>query len=123
MSVFNYRDVVALNLRWMRPPRGAECRISWVEALAERNGGLQNFAISVHGLKISIPGELKMGDYAEFWAAGEIRVFDRHGVLLSTVPAPHPPMLKAGENNLAIQSATPATVKLTAITLGEALKP
>jgi len=121
MGGFNYGNVVALNLRWMRYTNGSgvRCRIGMVEALEERNGGLRDFEISAGALNIAIPGEMKTGDYAEYWGEGPIRVFDRNGVLLRTAPAKRAPMLRAGENRFVVKAAGSGNVVLTAITLGK----
>jgi hypothetical protein len=121
MTGFDYGNVVALNLRWMRYPKGSDlrCRISLVEALEERNGVLTGIDISVGALNVAIPGEMKTGDYAEYWADGLLRVFDRNGLLLLTVPANRGPLLRAGDNRLALTAAGPGNAVFTAITLGK----
>jgi hypothetical protein len=121
MYGFNYGNVVALNLRWMRYAKGSQvrCRIRLVEALEERSAVLNNLEISAGSVKVAIPGEMKIGDYAEYWGEGPIRVFDRNGVLLRTVAANREPILRAGENKLAVKASGPGSVKLTAITLGK----
>jgi hypothetical protein len=115
---FNYGNVVALNLRWMRYPAssGLRCRVSLVEALAERDSALKQVQLSTGNATIAIPGEMATGNYAEYWGDGPIRVFDPNGVLLRTVPTNQGPQLKAGENKLMLRAAGPGTVKLTAIT-------
>ena len=120
-GVFDYANVVALNLRWMRYPKGsgARCRMGRVEALQERSGVLSGVEIRAGSSSIAIPGELKTGDYAEYWADGTIRVFDRNGVLLSTAPAKAGPQLKAGGSQVALKAAGPGVVVFTAITMGE----
>jgi hypothetical protein len=119
MSGFDYGNVIALNLRWMRYEQnsGVRCRISMVRAIQERDGVLKDFEISAGTLELVIPGEMKTGDYAEYWGAGPIRVFDRNGVLLRTLPANRAPVLRNGENRLAVKATGPGSVKLTAITL------
>jgi hypothetical protein len=121
MYDFNYGNVVALNLRWMRYASGSgiQCRIRAVEALQERTGTLSNIEISAGSAKIAISGTMQTGDYAEYLGEGPIRVFDRNGVLLRTVPANRAPVLKAGENRLAVKTLGSGSVKLTAITLGD----
>jgi hypothetical protein len=121
MYGFNYGNVVALNLRWMRYAKGSgvRCRIRLVEALEERSSVLKDIEISAGSVKIAIPGEMETGDYAEYWGEGPIRLFDRNGVLLRTVPANRAPALRAGENTLAVKASGPGSVKLTAITLGK----
>lgn len=121
MYGFNYANIVALNLRWMRYPNGSavRCRVISVEALAERDGALSNFEISAGSMKIAIPGEMKTGDYAEYLDQGPIRVFDKNGVLLRIVPVAYSPVVKAGGNQLTVKASEPGSVKLTAITLGK----
>lgn len=121
MYSFNYGNVVALNLRWMRYPAGnrLRCRVSVVEALQERESALKQVQLSTGNATIAIPGEMTTGNYAEYWGDGPIRVFDANGVLLRSVPANQGPQLKAGENRLLLRAAGPGTVKLTAITTGK----
>jgi hypothetical protein len=121
MYGFNYGNVVALDLRWMRYAKGSKvsCRISFVEALKERSWVSKDLEISAVSAKVAITGEMKTGDYAEYWGEGSIRVFDRNGVLLRTVAANRAPMLRAGENKLTVKASSPGNVKLTAITLGK----
>ncbi len=121
MYSFNYRNVLALNLRWMRYPKDSRvrCRIGMVEALEERNDVSKDFEISVGLRKIRIPGEMKTGDYAEYWGEGLIRIFDRNGVLLRTVPTESAPRLEAGENRLAVKAWASGNVIFTAITLAK----
>jgi hypothetical protein len=121
MYHFNYAGVVALNLRWMRYPKscGVRCRISQVEAIAERDVHVKNAAISVGAMSIAIPREMQTGDYAEYWADSAVRIFDRNGGLLGSVPVPHAPRLAQGDNRIAVTAETPgANWKLTVITLG-----
>ena len=121
MYSFNYGNVVALNVRWMRYTKGSEisCRISSVEAIEERSSAFGALRFRLRPVKIAIPGEMKTGDYAEYWGEGAIHVFDRNGVLLRTVPANRAPTLKPGENKLTVKASAPGNVKLTAITLGK----
>jgi len=121
MYSFDYGNVVAVNLRWMRYPKGsrARCRISLVEALEERNGTLRDVTISTGSLGITIPAGMNTGDYAEYWGDGAVRVFDRNGVPLSTSPVKPVPQLRAGENQFTLKAAGSGTVVLTAITLGK----
>jgi hypothetical protein len=120
MTGFNYDNVVALNLRWMRYPKGSDvrCRISLVEALEERNGALTGIDVSAGALNIAIPGEMRTGDYAEYWGDGPIRVFDRNGILLLTTPTNGGPLLRAGDNRLAVKAAASGNAIFTLITLG-----
>ena len=121
---FDYRGIVALNLRWMRLPKGAKprCSVALVEALAESDAVLRSPELSVGSARLSVPAELRTGDYAEFWGEGPIRVFDRNGVLLKTLAgAGQAPQLASGENRIALTAAGSSPAKLTLITLGEPL--
>ena len=121
MGGFEYGNVVALNLRWMRYPKGSavRCRIVLVEALEERNSTLSDVNISAGSLSITIPTGMKTGDYAEYWGDGTICVFDRNGILLLTSPVEPGPRLRTGENKLSVKAAGSGNVVLTAITLGK----
>ena len=121
MYGFNYGNVVALNLRWMRYPKGSavRCRIGLVEALEERDSTLRDVEISAGSRSITISAEMKTGDYAEYWGDGTIRVFDRNGILLSTSPVKPGPQLRTGENKLTVKAAGSGNVVLTAVTLGK----
>jgi hypothetical protein len=121
MYGFNYANVVALNLRWMRYVKGSgiRCRIAMVEALEERNTVLKELEISAELGKIVIPGEMKTGDYAEYWGEGPIRIFDQNGVLLRIAPENRAPVIRPGEGRLIVKALGPGTVKLTVITLGK----
>ncbi len=122
MYWFNYRNVVAVNFRWMRYPRAASfvCRISKVTALDERPGSIAGAELSLGGKTLTIPAELKDGDYAEYWADGSLRTFDRNGNSLSTTPLAGGLTLAAGDNKLTLQTqgAASANARLTLITLG-----
>jgi len=124
MYGFNYQDVVAVNLRWMRQPLAepARIRVTLVEALAETDSMLKNPEISIGATKIVLPVTLKAGEYLEFWDEGPSRVFDRNGIQLSTVEMPSLPMLATGNNRIFLSSDGAAPAKLTTILLGEALK-
>jgi hypothetical protein len=121
MYGFNYANVVAVNLRWMRYPKGrpVRCAISSVEALNEQNGALRGVEVSMGSLNIKIPQELKTGDYAEYWGTGTLRIFDRNGHLLSTSPVQSGPQLRTGENRLAVKALGSGDVLFTAITQGQ----
>ena len=124
MYGFDYRHIVALNLRWMRVPKDgqAKCSVTSVEALAESEAPLQHPELTAGEKTLAIPVDLKTGDYAEFWADGSAKVFDRNGTLLSSVDIQGEPLtLQPGENHLALRAAAGAPAKLTCITLGDAL--
>jgi hypothetical protein len=123
MYGFDYKQIVALNLRWMRAPQPPlRCRLRSVEAPAELDAPLKNPTLALDGATLTIPAELKTGDYVEFWADGPARVFDRNGVTLATVqPAGATPKLQPGENRLILRANGAAAAKLTLITTGEPL--
>jgi hypothetical protein len=127
MYGFNYKGIVALNFRWMRSPKAKplDCRVGLVEALAESETLLKAPELSIGGDKMTIPAELKTGDYAEFWADGPVRCFDRNGVLLCTVkPTGAAPTVQPGENRLVVGGTLPPVpVELTTITLGGVIGP
>jgi hypothetical protein len=124
MYGFDYRHIVALNLRWMRLPKDqpVKCSVTLVEALAESEVPLKNPELVVAGETFSIPVELKTGDYAEFMADGPVRVFDRNGTMLSSFASQDRPLtLPAGENRIVLRAAGAARAKFTAITVGDGL--
>jgi hypothetical protein len=131
MYGYDYRHIVALNLRWMRWPKHTtvQCRVSRVEALAESETVVERPGLVMGETRLTVPATLKTGDYAEFWADGPLRVFDRNGVTLSEVTPPTStppgpaPVLKTGGNRLRLAGPAGAAVKLTVITLGEPLRP
>lgn len=121
MYGFNYGNIIALNLRWMRYPKDSKvrCKIVSVEALTERSGSLKQLEIKVGERSLLIPGDLLTGEYVEYRDQGPMRIFDRNGVLLLTVPVVHPPMLEMGVNKLTVKASEPGSANLTAITLGK----
>jgi hypothetical protein len=124
MYDFDYKNIVALNLRWMRHPLGkpVQCSIVLVEALTEVDTVLKNPEISIGTAKFTLPVSLKNGDYAEYLDESPVRVFDRNGVLLSTVKSlTKLPELPSGESLVRLNGGVGAA-KLTTITLGEAIK-
>jgi hypothetical protein len=120
MYLYNYKDVDALNVRWMRYPAGSgiTCNLHLVEALQEQATTLSGLQISAGSAKIAIPASMQTGDYAEYWGDGQIRIFNQSGSLLQTVSASGAPPLGVGVNNLSVSAAEPGTVKLTAISMG-----
>jgi len=124
MYGFDYRQIVALNLRWMRAPKDqpARCSVTSVEALAESEVPLRHPELVAGEKTLVIPADLKTGDYAECWADGILKLFDRNGTLLSSVDIQDNPLtLQPGENRLIIRAAEQTPAKLTCITLGDAL--
>jgi hypothetical protein len=124
MYGFDYRHIVSLNLRWMRVPKDqpVKCSVMSVEAMAESEAPLNHPELIVGGKTLAIPADLKTGDYAEFWAEGSLKVFDRNGALLSSIRTEDAPLaLQPGENHVILRATTPALAKLTCITAGDAL--
>jgi len=125
MYGFEYRHIVALNLRWMRLPKEhpAKCSITLVEALAESEVPLKDPELVVGGKSLCLPVELNTGDYAEFTATGPVRVFDRNGTMLSSFEVTNDrPTLQAGENRVVLRAAGAGCAKLTIITVGDAIQ-
>ena len=124
MYGFNYGHIVALNLRWMRvaKDRTVNCTVTSVEALAESQAPLPHPELTVGAKTLTIPADLKTGDYGEFWADGSLKVFDRNGSLLSSVSTQGEPLtLQPGENRITLHATAGAPAKLTCITTGDAL--
>jgi hypothetical protein len=122
VSAFDYGAIAAVNLRWARSPRdgGLTCRVARVEALAESDVTVRGANLEIAGLRLLVPVDLRSGDYVEFWGQGPMREYDRNGVLLATVPQSGPvPTLQHGLNTVLVRSDERASVKLTAITVGE----
>jgi len=100
------------------------CAVSLVEALKESDASLLRPSLTIQGRRIEILGKLRTGDYAEFWANGPIRIFDRNWKPLRSMSATKPiPTLAPGENCMELSADTPAPLKLTVITLGAPLQP
>lgn len=124
MYGFDYSHIVALNLRWMRLPKDqpVTCTVESVEALAESEIPLDHPELAVGDRTLAIPASLKTGDYAEFQAEGPLRVFDRNGVLLSSIEIKHPlPVLQPGDSRVTLRAAAPAPARFTCITTGAPL--
>jgi len=124
MYGFDYRHIVALNLRWMRVPKDqpVKCSTMSIEALAESEAPLQHPELTIGDRTLVIPADLKTGDYAEFWAEGPLNIFNRNGRLLSSFEIRDAlPMLQPGENRVTLRAAAPAPAKLTCIATGDAL--
>ena len=131
MYGYDYGNIVALNLRWMRWPkdRPVACHVVRVEALAESETSVERPELALGDARFTVPFTLKTGDYAEFWGGGKVRIFDRNGVTratlapsISTPPGPAP-TLKAGMNRVRLAGPAGAPVKLTVITQGDAVRP
>lgn len=124
---FNYRQVAALNFRWMRGSAQSGLRVTLraVEALRESDAALRNPAITVRDATMEIPINLRTGDYLEFSGAGDVHVFGADGERRSKAVRPlgPPPMLYSGANEISMRAQTSSPVNLTVIIKGEPLKP
>jgi len=124
MYGFNYRNIVALNLRWMRTGHtNIACTVKQVDALAELDAPLKRPTLEVAGGKFILPVDLGMEDYAEFRDGTDVRVFDKQGQLLQTIHPPDcVPQLPASTSRIKLDATGGGSAKLTLITLGEPLK-
>lgn len=125
MYGFNYKNIVALNLRWMRQSKDkpVKCRLVLVEALSESDVPLSNPVIVIGKDRFPIKGVLQTGDYAELLDNKPVNIFNRDGLLLSSPnTAVAVPSLQPGKNQISIESDSPSCVKLTMVTVGEPLK-
>jgi hypothetical protein len=123
MYDFNYANIVALNLRWMRAPADASstCRIELIEAVAESDAPMVDPEFIIAGRTNRFPCMLKAGDYIECWAGRPARIFDRNGGSLATIdPVGDAPGVQPGENRVMLRSGSPAAAKFTLIATGEA---
>jgi hypothetical protein len=124
-SNFDYQRITAVNFRWMRYPGGRPslCRVSSVEALAERGGVVKDLRLRIGDAEMRLPVSLGTGEYVEYWADGKVNVFDRNGRLLDTIQSVESPaMIQRGNNKVVLSADSAASVKLTTILLGDALK-
>ena len=124
MYGFDYHNIIALNLRWMRAGHpNVVCAVKQIEALAELDAPLQQPALELNGERFVLPVNLGTEDYAEFRDGADIRVFDKQGKLLQSIhPAARGPQLPAGASRIKLDAAAGGTAKLTLISLGEPLK-
>ncbi len=124
MYGFNYRSVIALNLRWMRAgPANFVCTVKQVEALAELDAPLKQPTLELGSDKFTLPVDLGTEDYAEFRDSTDVRVFDKQGKLLQTIHPPNRvPQLPANTSRIKLDATGGGSAKLTLITLGEPLK-
>ncbi len=121
MYGFNYGNIVALNLRWMRSSKSPAlvCRVESVEALAEIDEPLADPEIIIAGTTNRIPARLNAGDYIEYWSGGPARIFDQNGNLLTTLnPLGDALNLSAGANRVQLRSEKTSAAKFTLITTG-----
>ena len=123
MYGFNYRGIVALNLRWMRTGHASvACAVKEVEALAELDTPLKRPALEISGKKFEIPVDLASGDYAECRGGGDVRIFDKQGTLLHTFhPTGDVPQIPAGPSRIKLAAPPGGIAKLTLITAGAPL--
>jgi hypothetical protein len=124
-SGFDYHRITSVNIRWMRSPIRwpFTCSLSSLEALTEKETIIKNPRLRIGDTEIRIPVSLRIGDYAEYWADGKAKVFDRNGRLLTTIESVEgSPMIGKGKNKIILSADSAASVKLTTILLGDALQ-
>jgi hypothetical protein len=124
LQTFDYGRVVALNIRWMRPP-GPEvrCELTGVEAVTEDAIPLRDLEVRIAGASITFARPLSPGDYLEWWGTGPVKQFDRNGFMLAEIPLGRPaPELPAGPIRIAIDGSGARAARLTTITIGEPLE-
>ena len=124
MYGFDYRNIIALNLRWMRAGQtNIGCVVTQIEALAELDTPLKRPTLELGDGKFILPMDLGTEDYAEFRDGADVRVFDKQGKLLQTIhPADRVPQLPANTSRIKLDATEGGAAKLTLITLGEPLK-
>ncbi len=118
MYHFDYAQVSALNLRWMRAPKsGLRCRVLEISAINELPTPLTNPTLQIGAEKITFPLTLHPGHYLEFLAPDSARVFDANGMSLSKLNFKSPPpTVPSGSVAISLQSDTEGTAELTLIT-------
>ena len=124
MYGFDYHNIIALNLRWMRAGQtNVVCAVKQVEALAELDVPMKHPTLEVNGDKFVLPVDLGTEDYAEFRDGADVRVFDKQGKQLQTIhPTTRVPQLPANTSRIKLNATEGGAAKLTLITLGEPLK-
>lgn len=117
---FNYSSVGGLALRWMRyPPESSiQCTVQEIEVPGEQDARLSDVEISSGPTVLTIPGILRTGDYAEYWADGSIRIYDHSNFLLRTVPTTSGLTLQRGETKFQVHTSGTGALDLTVISLG-----
>ena len=125
MYHFNYKDVVAVNLRWMRASQdGVRCEIRSLEALSESSTALKNPRISIGETQLTIQHEFRDGDYVELSDDGPMRIFGANGALIAEQPqVGDVPTLAPGENSVQLDYEGSGAAKLTTITMGDRVWP
>jgi len=120
---FDYRNVTAVNIRWMRLTAGKpiSCIVTRIEALTEKDAAMTEPEITVNARSIVVPVTLRNGDYVEYWGEGQARVFDRNGVQLSVQRIADVPFIESGQNKVLIRGKGNAGVRLTTILTGPEL--
>jgi len=127
MYGFDYRQITALNLRWMRWPKNGpvRCRLVRVEALAESEAPVARPDLALRSDRLTVPVDLGTNGYAECWDGATVRVFDRNGrprggpFSLPVQSGAAAAVLEPGENRLRLEGPEGAAVRLTVILLGE----
>lgn len=120
LAGFDYSRVSAVNLRWMRYDAGKKfrCRIELIEALEEKDVVVRDIDISDGRIHSSISGQMRTGDYAEYWGDGVIRIFDSNGKELSRKRMPATPDIQTGENQISVSAGKTGMIAFTVIAVG-----
>lgn len=121
LRYFDYRQVIAVNLRWMRAAPGLRVRVLAIEALTERPSRLHHPSVAVHGARLVLPVTLDSGSYAELEDGHSVRVFDAHGRSLGAVaPRGTWPRLVRGNNVVQVRAASRGAAQVTVFVRGSA---
>ena len=122
LSGFDYSNVVALNIRWMRLAgvKAVNCSLISVQALQETETAVSDLKLSMGGNKLSFPMTLHTDDYVEVTKDSNVRVFDKNGVLQAIAPIlTSRPMLSGGMNEVVTESSAAVPLELTVINSGQ----
>jgi hypothetical protein len=101
------------------------CGIGPLKSLPVRKAKLVNPSISTGGATLTFPITLESGDYLEFRAAEDCKVYNAKGDMVkAVVPEGAIPMLEAGDNELRLAAGAPQDgprprLRVSAITSGE----
>lgn len=123
MYDFNYKNIIALNLRWMRQASTpVKCSVISVEALTEYSEDVSNIEFTIGSQVAKISTKIPSGGYLEYLDAGPVRIFDRSGLQLGTLPERNMLSLIKGSNKIAFKYTGGASLKLTTMIMGPRLE-
>jgi hypothetical protein len=125
----DYGQVETVSLWYNVLPQGKEvgCYLSPIKALPLVKAKLVNPKVTVAGETITFPVEIESGNYLEFRAMDDCKLYGRDGALLAEVkPEGSVPQLVPGANPIAVECTTSAGANprayVTVMTKGEALE-